>query len=438
MLDLASIILSIGVLIISAIFILRVWFYIRDREDPFNPILLFTLLAIYFYLIPGIYLFITEDWVWINNVPNKDFLIASLVVLLFFILVISSYFRSPKLKLRGVGFNISSADSRYLFFAGVFWIVLGLVGYLSFVWLNGGFIRLFTVNRTQFQTVPNTQRYKILAWTGLWSGLPLVVSSAHELYEDIDNSYRQRFLFIVTGIVLAVIVATFSFRSRLKAGYPIAFLLLYTHYRIYKFEIKQVGIIAALGVIGIGGFSFVEHIIGSGGTSIQLLVNGFIYRVRFEPLIAVINAVSVERSLQFGTSLFYGGMWLDSGITGLGNQIELIVTGTNTSGLTIGGTVIAELYLNYGIIGVIIFAPIYGLLLKTIRSTLIKSNNDLAQGLYPAILFIMLAIVPTSIGWVFRNFVIVILPPIFLSLFVRQFLSAVSNQGQASDQEYNK
>jgi oligosaccharide repeat unit polymerase len=256
-----------------------------------------------------------------------------------------------------------------------------------------------------------------------------VVSSAHELYEGIDNSYRQRFLFIVTGIVLAVIVATFSFRSRLKAGYPIAFLLLYTHYRIYKFEIKQVGIIAALGVIGIGGFSFVEHIIGSGGTSIQLLVNGFIYRVRFEPLIAVINAVPVEQSLQFGTSLFYGGMWLDSGIMGLGNQIELIVTGTNTSGLTIGGTVIAELYLNYGIIGVIIFAPIYGLLLKSIRSALIESNNDLAQGLYPAILFIMLAIVPTSIGWVFRNFVIVILPPIILSLFARQLLSAVSNQG---------
>ncbi|MCF2165494.1 O-antigen polysaccharide polymerase Wzy [Halobacterium salinarum] len=422
--------LLVSLLCLSILFLFRVWYYIRHQNDVFNPISLFALGTIYLYLVPGVYLYISDDFVWLTEVSKRDFLTASLVVFLFFALVVSSFLRLPKVKIRGINFNISRSDSRFLFFAGLLWIALGLTGYLLYVWLNGGFVRLLTVNRALFQTVPNTQRYKILAWVGLWGGLPLVVPSAHELYENIDGRQRRLFIYFVSILVLLVLVITFSFRGRLKAAYPMAYILLYLHYRIYKISFKQFGLIAALGAISIGGFTFIEYIIGGGNASLRLIINGLIYRVRFEPLVAVITEASIERPFQLGTTFINGGMWYDVGITPLGERIELIVTGEDLPGFTIGATVIAELYLNYGIVGVLLGAPIYGFLLKVIWSTLLESDNYIVKGIYPAMLFISLAIVPTSIGWVLRNFVMIVLPPIILTLAVRRVFSEDSSNSQ--------
>lgn len=410
----------IGILILFSLFLIRIYVHSKNKNNTFNPILLFFGIVTYFYIIPAIYLYMTSNYAWHSEIPNRDILVALLVVLLFSTLVFISYLHFPEIKVHWMRPHIDQSDSRYIFFSGLLWILIGLVSYILFVLLNGGFASFLTGNRA-LQTVPNTQRYKILAWAGLWSGLPLIILSSHKLFKNMNKRQGRLFVYFIGLLVLVVIIATISFRSRLKAAYPISYIILYIHYHIYKISFKQFGLIAALGAICVGSFTFIEFIIGGGNASLRLIVNGLIYRVRFEPLVAVITEPSIERPFQLGTTFINGGMWYDVGIMPLGDRIELIVTGNDLPGFTIGATVIAELYLNYGIVGILLFAPIYGFLLKAIWSTLLESDNHIVKGIYPAVLFMSLAMVPTSIGWVLRNFVMVVLPPIILTLAVRRF-----------------
>lgn len=411
----------IGIFVLFSLFLTRIYFHSKNKNNTFNPILLFFGVVTYFYIIPAIYLYMTSNYAWHSEIPNRDILVALLVVLLFSTLVSISYLYLPEIKVYLIKPHINQSDSRYIFFAGLLWILIGLVSYTLFVSLNGGFASFLTGNRA-LQTVPNTQRYKILAWAGLWSGLPLIIPSSHELYKNMNKRQGRLFVYFIGLLVLVVIIATFSFRSRLKAAYPIIYFLLYFHHQINKISFKGFGVIAALGAIGVGGFTLIEYIIIGKNTSLQLLINGLIYHLRFEPLIAVITEFSREPSFQFGTTFLYGGIWYDIGVTSLGDQIELILTGRNQPGFTISATVLGELYINYGMIGILFFGAVYGFLLKTIKTTLLESDNNVSKGLYPAILFITLAVVPTSIGWVLRNFVMVVLPPIIITLVVRQFI----------------
>jgi hypothetical protein len=164
-------------------------------------------------------------------------------------------------RLRTLGHDI---DTNVLLVLGLLGFVVGLMCYLYYVLVNGGFVRFATITpRTTFQQVPNTGRFRFLGTAGLYAGLFVVYTALRGRFERRDLS-RTGYALLTA---LFVVVMTFAVlrRSRMNILIPAAYVLLYFHTadRIPRRWIFGAGtVVVTFGI----GFSFIESFVaGNGG-----------------------------------------------------------------------------------------------------------------------------------------------------------------------------
>jgi len=405
-----SLVASVIIYVLFMGVVLRVAIYTNNVRDGFHPIALLAIGVTYLYVIPSLYLLITRNYSFDHTSPLISTISALVMAVAFFTVTSIAYMSTPRIKIR---LKLKDLNTQFIFFMSLASIVLGFIGYLSYVFMNGGLVRLLTIEyRTNFLITPNTLRYKLLAFIGFFGGLPLLLPSSHQIYQDLSDNRKRHFIFFVGVLISGVILAVLSFRSRLKLTYPIFALVVYLHYYIKRVRAKSVLILSIIAFIGMGLFSAIEYLLlNEGSQLINILFRGVVYQSRFEPLIAVLSKTD-SSMYTFGKTFFYGGSWIETGVTSLGNRVEILLTGHNQSNWTVSGTVLSEMYLNYGIPGVLLFSLVYSIILKLVYTTFIESTTPIAGGAYIPIIFSILVMVPTSVGWAFRNFVMTSVPPL--------------------------
>jgi hypothetical protein len=284
---------------------------------------------------------------------------------------------------------------------GIIGFCLGLAGYVQYVTVNGSFMRLLTVTpRTAFQTVPNTGRFRVLAWGGIvggyvtvWIGLrDRVVNRSLDIYGWFD--------------FIAVFVGALGMAISYRARMPILIVLAITLVYLYTADIITDRLLMLVGSACVGLvvlFSVGEALlIGSmqWGAIVRRLSQMAIHTPRFEALVAVVEAVPERYPFQYGRPLVHIIMidWADMPLR-YGDHVQRIAIGHDTKYITFSALLLGELWLYLGAVGVICGALAYGSILGYVDRIGQRSQSWLLSGVYPAAIILTVTLLPTNLTW---------------------------------------
>ncbi|WP_458189880.1 hypothetical protein [Haladaptatus sp. NG-WS-4] len=396
----------------------------RMQEDFFHPLALVGGIVTYYILTPGLYLLATGNFRLEHPSGAYATLLAAVCVLAATYVAIVAGYRLSDSKsnalitrlinhrpIRSDGGRFISINAkkgteidvcRGLVWVGSLAIVVGVISYLYYVFVNGGFIRLLTVRpRTAFQNVPNTGRYKLFATAGIYAGTIVALVGMRPKIERRTLSKFERVA--ITVLIPFVLMVAISFRSRMNIAIIGGFLILYFYSAKRIPERIIVGATAALVVFGLS-FSFVERVITSGEISLALLIEPFVSNIRLEIIMEVIREVPRAHPYQFGSTLWWiipsGVPWAPPR---MGNQIESIIFGTSRDTYTAPALFVAEMWLNFGLVGTLLAGAIYGALLNVVHEAQKYLNSPLTRGIQPLVLLTVLSALPTSFEWSIRS-----------------------------------
>jgi len=393
----------------------------RVQEDLFHPLVLVGFIFLYYILAPGGYLLITGAFKWprVHPDPIGDLTVALLVTLVTYILMLLAYRWVSLDRLIPAVEELDLPDQRISESDGLVWLGLlgfaaGVVFYLYYVLVNGGFVDLITaVPRNSFQTVPNTGRYRLLATAGLFAGLITTCTGLRQ-YVERDELSQEGYLLIGILSIVTLSIAV-SLRSRMNIVVPAAYLLLYfyTSNRVStRTIIGGAGVVVAFG----GGFTFLEHVL-IGGASLDVLIRGFIDPTRLELFTVAVQAVPAEQSYQYGQTILRALPVSWSGMpVRYGDQLEVIVIGRNRKYITFPAMMLGELWLNFGPIGLFAGGALFGGALSMIYILHQRMSGHLAGGLYPLALLTVLSALPTSIEWATKSMLFRLCIPVVLAI----------------------
>lgn len=407
----------VGFLVAIAGTTLQYW-----RDSIVHPLIVVNALTLYFVVIPGGYLSLTAAYRHDFSDPHGMLLRALAISLVAYLLTIATFTRLDFSSIHDY-IPSNSRDSvppQLLFRIGLFGFLLGVLIYLYYVLINGGFVRLLTVTpRTTFQTVPNTARFKALTLLGTFGGL-LTVLTAFTAWNSPDQHQSpphrglEKWRLSLVGIlVAATLLISVSFRSRFLILIPSAYLLIHFYSARFIRTRHLFGLGGFVVVVGII-FTFLEHLL-IGRASLDMVIEAAIHTNRLELLALIIDRVPDSYPYLWGET-FLRAVWLTNENLHLyGDYIDVLATGDDTVGVTRSGMFLGELYVNFGLVGTLVGGVLYGALLK-FAYRLRESPNYLIRGAYPAAVVSAAFLLPTNAAWALKSLYFRFFPPLALAV----------------------
>jgi oligosaccharide repeat unit polymerase len=393
------------------------------QRDLFHPLVLVTAIMVYYVFLPSVGL-LTGIRLRFENAHTHlvtELAVALAVIFASFLLIIGAFHRTDFTKrTQTVASKLRTTeriiDMNVLVLLGLLGFVAGLVCYLYYVFVNGGFVRLATVTpRTAFQTVPNTGRFYVLGMGGLYAGLFTVFTGLRRRFER-GVLARGGYL-ILGGMFVVVMVAAILHRGRMGILLPAAYVLLYLQ---TSRHVPTKWIIGGGGVVFVFGIAFAsfEALFRAGGSFFNLLVRSLFQVSYLETIMIVFRDVPSEYPLQWGGTFLWILMWRFPRLPpNYGTQMELIVWGATKKNITLPAMMYGELWLNFWFIGVLVGSVVIGALLKTIYQTR-AVERYLADGLYPLALLIVMTAITSSIEFAITSVFIRMVAPVLLAICV--------------------
>ena len=403
---------QLGVTILLASFVLVVVgttaYYVR--EDLLHPFVLLTGILAYFVLLPAAYLLVTGEFRYGLSEPHTALLLAVGVFFGIYLIALWAFIRTPVPDWLVDQLPNQRHDTTLLALFGGIGFVAGLAMYAYYVFLNGGPVRLFTVQpRTAFQIVDETARWRILGLTGIFGGMTTVLVAFRSRVEQGWRHLSPRessVLVTVVGVALLVAVST---RARMVIIIPFLTVLVY---------VFSAGLISRRTVVGGGalvfvagvGFGIVEAVLlGTGNAS---LIGAVVHTSRLQVLMATVARVPAEYGYQYGATLLRATLLEWPGMPmRTGNFLEVVAVGTDYKHRTFSGMMPAEVWLNFGLLGNIAFAVLYGAGLKLTYS-MRDAPNALVRGAFPFAFVGVLLLLPTNITWALKGLLLRYLLPL--------------------------
>ncbi|WP_424014139.1 oligosaccharide repeat unit polymerase [Halorubrum xinjiangense] len=379
-----------------------------SKDDLLHPLIITSVIFSFFLVIPGMYLLVTQQFRLTTTTPQTTLSQALFLSSLSFTVICVSFIKAPDIRIRS-RFNrlISEVPPQHYILSGFFLLLLGLLPYYYYVTVNGGFVRMLLIDaRLQFQVVPNTARYRVLSWGLVFGGYALMLGGS-AVGELPRNQVVRRLIYIASLVVFAY---TISFRERLLIGFVLGCLVIYFHENVYKIRgltFISTGIVGFFLILAVPLFEYLT------GNFSSLPVSEVIYTYRFEAFLILLQQVPESTSFYWGET-FSTAVWFNypGKSKPVGDILEKIVVGTDRENFAVSGTVLAEIYLNFGTAGLFIFSTVFGVIIKQVYK--IKNTTGLTAGSYPVLLYILLVILPTAITWGTRVFVFTI-GPVFIT-----------------------
>ncbi|WP_433632040.1 hypothetical protein [Halomicrococcus sp. NG-SE-24] len=384
-------------------------------QDILHPLVIVNGILAYFAIFPAAFLLATGRY-YFRGVTTTDGLFAALsLVLLGYLLTVYGYRHAATTRVRLRLSNTVTVPGRSdvppqrLRLLGITGFAIGGLSYTYYVLVNGGPIEMLTVTpRTAFTTVPETGRWRMLGLLGLFGGLiTTLVSywpgmSRHQL-----TSRDTTILASVCGTVLTAAVLT---RARMVILIPIVIIFAYVYFANYVTQRQLIAGVSAVGVlVAISGF-FEAAILGDG--KLWLLMRGLIQTVRLEVFAGTVIQVPSQHPYAFGETLLRAPMIQWPGMPlRYGDQLEVIMIGKNRSHTTMSGMLLGELYLNWGVLGVLGGSGLFGLALGALTH-LRTAQSYIARGSYPLLLIGTVLLWPTNLTWATQGIVLRLFIPL--------------------------
>ena len=400
--------------------------YHEARHDLFHPVVLVNGIVTYFVLIPAVYILAGGKFRYSIGDVNSALMWGILAFGAVYLTLISVYylvdFESLVERVPNVG--QFSVQPQHLFGLGLGSLLVGIASYSYYLHLNGSLMRLLTVTpRTAFQTVPNSARWKLLAISGLFGGMVLIATSFRPYLGDGKGRatwWHYVILVMVCGLTTALMV---TFRERMLIVFPAGYVLFYLADADVISDRQFIAVGAIVGILGIG-FTFIEHVfISHGATRVAFLVDGAVNAKRLKAWMAVVTNVPSSYPLQWGAT-FANALLIDLPNMPMraGQQIGLIMKGHVVKGVTFSGTVFAELWLNFWLVGALVGAALYGAVLKFLHQLRSTSHSYVIQGIAPAFLLGVVVSIATSVSWTVKGVILRLSPPIVAALLAAYVL----------------
>lgn len=368
-------------------------------EDLFHPLIFVNGAITYFAIVPAIYLLLTNNHHHAYSQSTIAICMAVIFITIFYGCILGGFLlvRDTPRGVHTIQHHISTIRrNRFTIspYTGLLTILGGALSYGYYIYINGTFIQVLTVPRLSFQAVPNTGRWKILALGLSLTGLLLMWVSYRSCIERGDMSHRQWSL-LLSGSVVAFFLVGLT-RARMLIVFPLACITVY-FYTANKFSTVQ--IITAVGAIGMTGllFSSIEHLWIT-GTLGQSFFNTLIHTIRFENFVGLIQRVPTQYPYQYGYTFLPG---LTQGLIPWTQAMEIILLGHNIPGHATGAVSFGELYINFGIVGLVVGGLCLGLSFGWVYRlyTHVERTHAYVRGLYPFVLVTMALTLASSLTW---------------------------------------
>jgi hypothetical protein len=401
------------------------------RDELFHPVNLVNAIMAYYVLAPAWYLIGTETYRFRHILPGKMMATTLSVVFASYLVILGVYLWTDVDRNGGRLASLlrhRQLNQRTLAILGTLGFGLGVLSYLYYVVVNGGFIHLLTVQpRTAFSS-PQTMRYRFLAYAGVFAGMVTILTAYHPKIIRRRVSLRE---YVFLGTMIAIVfLMVLTLRSRMNIVIPAGYLLLYadsTDRLPSRYLIGAGCVVFAVGM----GYTFVETLFRGGKITPRLLITaGLVDTIRLEVLMDVIHRVPKNHPYQWGVTFVHsmGIRWKGMPLS-YGNQLELIVLGKTRDYITFPALMLGELYLNFGLIGTLLGSAGFGWALKKVYCLYNVAFGGL-RGIIPLILVGVVSMLPTSIDWGIRSIGIRIVVPVFFAVVVAKALSKSMDQNR--------
>lgn len=389
----------------------------RIHESLLHPIILFNGIITYYVIVPAAYILATGNG-YFARITTTDTVFAVLsVVTISYAAAIYGFQRasSPRLSQKitpSVLLSERDAPSHRLRLLGLLGFTVGLLSYTYYIIVNGGPVQMFTVQpRTAFTTVPETGRWRVLGLTGIIGGYVTILTSHHQkATHGRLTIYNVLLLATVCTLTVASTVLT---RARMMILLPLLILVIYLYNTNTITDRQMVGTAIGVGSLVLVGGVAESLLVGNG--NIMVLLDSFVHRVRLEIMAGIITQVPSQHPYGYGETLLRAPMinWPGMPLR-YGDQAEIIMIGENRKYTTMSGMLVGELWLNWGILGVIGGSLGYGGLLGLVYQFR-NSSNYLVSGSYPIVLVTAVLLWPTNIAWATKSLVLRLIAPLVVA-----------------------
>jgi hypothetical protein len=441
---------AVGVLVVFCALVAATT-YRRVQRDLTHPLVLFNGVVAYFVLVPAFVMLAVGYPSPYYGDPFAARLVALVSLLVGYVAVFGGYAAVPAvhrhrveaqprsrlranastpLPVRGV-LRWLRTDSHLLARLGLLGFGVGAAFYVFYVAINGGLVRLVTVTpRLAFQTVPNTMRFRWLALIGLFGGLVTVGMALRERLEPGLPPLRPRDAALLAVVGGGTLFAAVTFRARMLIAILAAYVLVYAYTagRLSDRRLIEMGV-AAVATVGV--FSFIEAAL-LGGTRILLLVRGFVQFARLDAFVGLVQRIPSDQPYALG-STFVGAIpiqWPGQPPT-YGQHLDIILGGDKPHHV-VSAMLPGELYVNFGVAGLLIGSAIFGGMLYGV-TRLRDAGDGTARGLYPALVVTVVLAWPTNVFWAAKGLILRLLVPPLMAIAVAHWYRRIDPSGDVSE-----
>lgn len=308
--------------------------------------------------------------------------------------------------------NNVEMNTTYILSLGLCGFCVGLMFYLYYVHINGGFIRLLTVQpRIAFQHINGTARYRWLGKMGIYGGF---VTIGISLYDRLSNNPRWHDILLSIVVSTITMAVAIGFRERLVILILGAYIAMYV-YTSDLIQPRYILLIGSLGITGVLLFSAIESLI-LGGNATKVLLTSFIYTIRVDLFAGLLPRIPSAYPFQYGATLL-AMIPIDAFRLpmGYGEQLDMIFGGPTDHHLK-SAMLPGELYLNFGIIGIVGGHMIIGFIIGCLTTLCVDHDYThmrptWTHGYYPIVILGLLSSYPTNAMWGAKTVLFMVVPP---------------------------
>lgn len=412
-----------AILVLTAFVVLAgVTTYRYGRHDLLHPVVLVNGIMAYYVLLPAAWFLTTEMAAVPNRFdlarPARALTVALIVLLAMYVIILAAFRyagRTDREPFRAEA--VADANSDALLALGLVGFGVGLLIYAYYVVANGGLVRMFLVpTRTAFQTASGTFIFRLIGLLGVFGGYVTVLCALRPVLErPRANPYALAVAGVLTAITLFVAVST---RARMVILVPalVVFVYAWTAGWLSRHTLVATGTLVVL--VGLGFSAFERAAMGYNVASIiAAAAKGFLQLPRLALVMVVIERVPDVVGYQWGATI-PTALHIDAfGWPRYGTLTERIAVGRDVPGHSMSAMLPGELWVNFGVVGVLVGGTVYGAALRWAYQ-LRKSSVALVRGVQPALFVCVLLLWPTNLTWGLPKLLVRLLAPVFVAVVV--------------------